>query len=98
MEREMTPMMRGVMLNNLLTFVKGANIEGKIQYMEINGLTQLIRWCCREGAEEKEMYGEGEQLWSIRLKLLQLVNDLVRNDDSIIDDGFYVRKSLGNDD
>ena len=33
----------------------------------------------------------------IRLKLLQLLNDFVVNDDSILNDGCYVRETVGQD-
>ena len=41
------------------------------------------------------MYGEGVNPRKIKLKLLQLLYDLLVNDDSIINDGFHVRDALG---
>ena len=43
------------------------------------------------------MCGQGATLRKIKLKLLILLKDLVVNDDSILNDGFYVRKTLSKD-
>ena len=48
-------------------------------------------------AQAKAKYGEGAESRKIRLKLLNLLYDLILNDDSIINDGFFVRDTVGND-
>ena len=57
----------------------------------------MSRWVCLKGEEEEEMYYKGTQLRKIRHKLIQLLQDFVINDDSIIDDGFHVRDTLCED-
>ena len=50
-----------------------------------------------QSEEEKLKFGTEDQVRKIRLKLIQLIFDLVNNDDSIINDGFYVRETMGRD-
>ena len=63
----------------------------------MRGLDQLTNWITRRGKTEKELYGEDSQLRKIKMKLLQILNDLTNNDDSIINDGSYVREFIAND-
>ena len=43
------------------------------------------------------MYGTGAQVRRIRIKLLQLLYDLVINDETIVNDGYFVRDTLAAD-
>jgi len=63
----------------------------------MKGLDQLTRWISRRGKTEKDLYGDDSQLRKIKILLLQILNDLTTNDDSIINDGFHVRDFLAND-
>ena len=86
------------MLASLAAFVKGQNFPGKRRYIvQAKGLDQLTRWITRRGKTEKELYGDDSQLRKIKIKLLQILNDLTNNDDSIINDGSYVREFIAND-
>ena len=51
---------------------------------------------CLKGEAEKEAFGQAAQLRKIKLKLIQLLFDFILNDDSIINDGFYVRGYMCN--
>ena len=57
----------------------------------MNGLGQLNRWISCEGDEEQQLLGEGAQLRKLKLKLIQLLGDLITNDESILHDGLVVR-------
>ena len=54
----------------------------------------MSRWLQLQGEEKTAKLGDGAYPRKIRLKLLQLLNDLVVNDDGIINDGFHVRDTL----
>merc|ERR1712176_1734194 len=98
LEREKTPLMREAILGSLTAFLKQSNFPGKVQYVaQMDGLTQLSKWICLDSEEAKLKYGEGPQAHKIRMKLFQLLNDLVLNDDSIINDGLYVRQTIAKD-
>lgn len=99
MEKEKTPQMRDALLGCLSQFLKSGNMEGKKRYIEqYDGLKQLSNWICRQGDEEKEMYGEGAILRKIKLKLRILLYDFALNDDSIIKTNpFHVRDAILND-
>ena len=47
-----------------------------------------------KGDEDANKYGEGAGRRRIRLKLLQLIYDFALNDDSIVDNGFFIRDTL----
>ena len=97
LEREQTPAMREAILSSLSAFLKAENFPGKRQFItEIKGLETLIEMICLKGEAEKEAFGQAAQLRKIRLKLIQLLYDFVLNDDSIINDGFYVRGFMCN--
>ena len=67
-------------LGALTAYLRGNNFVGKRDYIQkVDGLNQLAKNLC-EFDERK-----------IRIKLIQLCNDLVMNDDSIFDFGFKVR-------
>ena len=89
--------MREAILSSLSAFLKAENFPGKRQFItEMKGLEALIGMICLKGEAEKEAFGQAAQLRKIKLKLLQLLYDFVLNDDSIINDGFYVRDYMCN--
>ena len=59
-----------------------------------DGLKQLSKWSSFKDDQEKEMLGEGSICQKIKLNLIQLTNELIVNDDSILNDGFTVRKTM----
>ena len=92
MKREKKPALREAVLSALSSFIRSDNFPGKRQFItKLNGLELLCEWNCMKGDEEKKMFGSPAQTRKIRLKLLQLLYDLILNDDSIYNDGFYVR-------
>ena len=98
LERERTPFMREAVLGSLCAFLKTENFAGKRLYVARGqGLRQIRDWLLVKGKEEKEKYGDANMCGKIRIKLLQLLYDLVLNDDGIINDGCYVRDFVGND-
>lgn len=99
LEREKTPQMRDAILGCLSMFLKAANFDGKRKYIfECNGLQQLSIWLRLDGDEAIARLGQGAVQRKIRMKLLNLLNDLVLNDDNInLEDPFYVRDQVNND-
>ena len=61
----------------------------------MNGLELLSDWICLDVEDETKKFGNATQLRKIRIRLYQLAYDLALNDDSIFDDGFFVRDNLG---
>ena len=86
--------MREAILGVLHSILKSANFEGQRQYIVNDGLKQLSKWCSFRDEQEKEMFGGGAIRYKIKLKLIQLLNELIVNDDSILNDGFTVRKAV----
>ena len=85
-----------VLLSSLSSLLKGGNFAGKRLYIsKMNGLEQLSRWLC--GEAEIVQSAKPPQRRKIRQKAAQLLEDFVRDDDSIINDGCYVRDTLGAD-
>lgn len=98
LEREKKPFMREAIIGCVSSHLKAANFAGKIEYItELDGLAQLSRWYTTPSEEEKALFGTGALPRKIRLKLLQLIYDFVNNDDSIINDGYHVRRVYGAD-
>ena len=72
-DREKEPKQKEVVLSALSAFLKGNSFIGKRQYIQqMKGIEQLLENICKEGTDKKT-----------KLKLIQLLNDLVVNDDSI---------------
>ena len=88
LEREKTPDMREAILGSLSAFMKAASFTAKRQYIDpakgINGLDQLCRWLSVTDKAQIELLGKGAQQRKLKLKLIQLLSDLVINDDSIL--------------
>ena len=67
--------------------MKGDNFPGKRIYIkDMNGYKQLVKNIRQKDLDRK-----------IKLKLIQLLNDFVLNDDSILDFGFHIRNELTKD-
>ena len=60
----------------------------------MGGIDKLDRMLSLSEAEKERVFGQGTIRRKITTKLLAILNDLVLNDDSIIDDGFVVRDTL----
>ena len=97
-ERENTAKAKEVVLGSLLAFLKAENFAGKVQFIEdFEGLRLLVKWILDcdvvpdKDKPEEFKYGNKAQNRKIKLKLLQLLNDLVLNDDSILPGGNQIR-------
>merc|ERR1712228_954874 len=86
LEREKTAKMIELVLSCLNSFITSENFDAKLQYiLEMGGIDQLSRWLVQKPPFDKNpKYGEKglnkNLARSIRLKLFQLLNDLVLND------------------
>ena len=89
-EREKTPEMREAILGVLGGILKSQNFEGKRQYVVRDGITQLCNWLTQE--EYVEKCGKGAINRKIKQRLTALIHDLASNDDSILNNGYAVRK------
>merc|ERR1711971_503635 len=77
-------------LNSLSAFVRSDNFPGKRQFItKMNGIDMLSEMI------HLSSFGNDAQLRKIKLKLVQLLYDLLLNDDSILNDGFVVRDAVG---
>ena len=93
LERETTPLMREAMLGCLSSFIRADSFPGKRQYVaKLDGIKQLSDWICE--ANKATKYGNVTQQRQIVLKLLGLIKDMVQNDDSIVNNGTYVRQRI----
>ena len=88
--------MREVILSSLSAFMKAENFPGKRQYIvHQRGLEQLGEWVSLKGPEQEKKIGKAAQARKINVKLRQMLYDLLSNDDSILDDGFVIRDTIG---
>ena len=83
-DREVSPKLQEAVLNALASYLKGNNFPGKRVYIaDMNGYQQLARELQAKDTDRK-----------VRVKLVQILNDFVLNDDSILDFGFRIRNEL----
>ena len=82
--------MREAILAVLAGILKSQNFDGKRQYVVHDGITQLCKWFTQE--EYVEKCGKGAINRKIKQRLTALIHDLASNDDSILNNGYAVRK------
>ena len=88
--------MREILIECMSAFLKSDNFPGKRQYVaRVNGMDQLLQLMILQHEEEEQKLGSGNDLRKVRLKLVQLLYDLLLNDDGIVNDGHVVRKKFG---
>lgn len=89
-EREQSLLNKESVLNCLKAFLGSINFRGKRCLIEqFNGLDVIGRSICSDPSSEIKQSNR------LQKKLYMLLYDLVLNDDNILNDGKYVRKSLG---
>jgi len=75
-----------LIISCLNSYVSSENFDAKLMYiLEMEGIEQLSRWIVQ--SEPYDKYGKGANknlIRSIRLKLFQLLNDLLINQHSIL--------------
>ena len=96
-ERETTPTMKESVLSCFLSFLSGANFPAKRKFVaKLGGLGLLKKWICIPAQDEEKIYGQAALARKTKLKLLSILYDLAKNDDSLINDGTYVRSFIRN--
>ena len=103
LERETEPKMIELLLAAMNSFITADNFDAKRQYiLDMDGLDQLSRWIAVDGEEAQKLHykkASKNVVRSMRLKLLQILNDLLLNDSSITKTNLskrndYVKKYL----
>ena len=102
-EREKDPDMREAILASAGAYLKAGSFAGKRRFVETrkegdgcDGIEVLTSWLMLSADAENKKFGDDPaRVRRFKLKLLQLLYDLVLNDDSILNEGFFVRDTLG---